>query len=196
MGGYNYKNLDDLYTYFQNKRQHYSSQLSRRLNPEAFRHICAVLSPKGNILGVGYNHCYAGTIHITKHAEHHGLENAMQNIIRKEGRDRLMKGSVCVDLMVLRDTGSNSRPCNNCITNHIAGNKYFNVRNVYYSHESSGLVETNTNALFEARHEHYSRFYAESLDICGGEMVGACAEEHGHGVEEDAEEEEKEGLGG
>jgi hypothetical protein len=57
-------------------------------------------------------------------------------------------------------------------------------------------VETNTNALFEARHEHYSRFYAESLDICGGEMVGACAEEHGHGVEEDAEEEEKEGLGG
>lgn len=196
MGGYGYKNLYDLSNYFQDKRRMLSSQLPRRLNPEAFRHICAVLSPKGNVLGVGYNHCYTSPISMAKHAEHHGLENAMHNIIRKNGRDRLMKGSVCVDILVLRDTGSNSRPCNNCITKHIAGHKYFNVRNIYYSHETDGLVETNANALFETRHEHYSSYYANcaimtDVDSCdSAEHNHTHTEENGEG-EDDAE---KEGL--
>lgn len=201
--GYNYKNIIDLCNYFQNKRRMQSSQLSRRSNPELFRHICAVLSPKGNVLGVGYNHCYANNINLTKHAEHHGLENAMNNIIRKEGRDRLMKGSICVDILVMRDTGSNSRPCNNCITNHISGHKYFNVRNIYYSHENEGIIKTNTNELFDARHEHYSRFYASAMNInnpgCDIANNVCDSEEHNHAfgveTEEECAEDEPENLG-
>lgn len=201
--GYSYKNIIDLCNYFQDKRRKQSSQLSRRLNPESFRHICAVLSPKGNVLGVGYNHCYAHSINLTKHAEHHGLENAMNNIIRKEGRDRLMKGPMSVDILVIRDTGSNSRPCNNCITKHIAGHKYFNVRNIFYSHETEGLIETNTNELFEARHEHYSRFYANALNMnnpnaaIATDACDSAEHNHDHGAkdEEECAEDEPEGLG-
>jgi hypothetical protein len=155
----------------------YSNQLTRRNNPETFKHICAVISSRGNVLGIGNNHCINGLRGATKHAEHHALENATDYVIRKYGRDRLLKGSLKVDLIVVRDTGSNSRPCNNCITKHIANNPYFNVRHVYYSHENSGLIQTNTNKLFEGRHEHYSRFYANINNIainveldCGGDI--------------------------
>lgn len=209
--GYSYKNIIDLCNYFQDKRRNQSRQLSKRNNPELFRHICAILSPKGNVLGVGYNHWYSTRIGMMKHAEQHGFENALNNIIRKEGRDRLMKGPMNVDILVVRDTGSNSRPCNNCITEHITGNKYFNVRNVFYSHETEGLVETNANKLFEMRHEYYSRYYtnvqhmgapidSNNDNVTMGECESATHNhdencEHCIIEDEECSEDEPEGLG-
>lgn len=185
--GHQYHNPNYFLKYLQDKRHMYSSQLSRKNNPETFKHICAVISPRGNVLGIGSNHCINGLLGVTKHAEHHALEKASSNIVRKYGRDRLLKGSIKVDLVVVRDTGSNSRPCNNCITKHIAGNPLFNVRHVYYSYDGGGFIQTNTNTLYEARHEHYSRFYANNinniivgdieLDCGGGHDLDECSED-------------------
>lgn len=193
--GHHYHNPNYFLKYLQEKRHMYSNQLTRRNNPETFKHICAVISPRGNVLGIGNNHCINGLLGATRHAEHHALDNATQNVIRKFGRDRLLKGPLKVDLIVARSTGSNSRPCNNCITKHIAGNPYFNIRHIYYSHEDSVLIQTNTNTLFEHRHEHYSRFYANlnNMVVPTGDIELDCGGTCEH-LELD-EDEDGEGLG-
>lgn len=193
-----YNNGNQFLKYLQERRTSLSNQLSRRNNPESFRHICAVTSPSGSVLGIGYNHCHTHT-NGTVHAEQHGLLNAMKTVLRKDGRSRLLKGSIKVDLIVLRDTGSNSRPCNNCITKHIAGNPYFNIRNIYYSHETEGIIKTNTNDLFTNRHDHYSRHYSNiiamtlDIDTCGitncdsDNHTDECTADEEEPVEEDLE---------
>jgi hypothetical protein len=169
-----YYNPNNFLKYLQDKRSCYSSQLSRRQNPETFRHICAVISPTGAVIGIGNNHCVGGSGIATKHAEHHAMDGAIRHVIKHKGRGHLLKAPLKVDVVVLRDTGSNSRPCYHCITDHIAGNPYFNVRHVYYSHETEGLIRESANGLLDNRDQHVSRFYAplEEEDEAGSDEEG------------------------
>jgi deoxycytidylate deaminase len=93
--------------------------------------MSAVISPSGSILGIGYNHYPNGSYH-SVHAEIHSVTNAINNVIRKEGRDRLVKSPLSVNIIVVRTNGGNSRPCNNCI-HQLADNPYINVQKVFYS---------------------------------------------------------------
>jgi deoxycytidylate deaminase len=95
------------------------------------RHMSAVISPSGSILGIGYNH-YPNNGWNSVHAEIHSVTNTISNIIRKEGRSRIVKSPLSVNVIVVRSNGSNSRPCHNCI-HQLAENPYINVQKVYYS---------------------------------------------------------------
>lgn len=93
--------------------------------------MSAVMTTSGNILGIGYNH-YPNSGWHSVHAEIHSATNAINNIIRKEGRDRLTKSPLAVNIIVVRTNGGNSRPCHNCI-HQLADNPYINVQKVFYS---------------------------------------------------------------
>lgn len=120
--------------------------------------MSAVLSTSGNILGIGYNHypvTYNG--HNSIHAEIHSVTNAINNIIRKEGRVKLAKSPLAVNIVVVRANGSNSRPCHDCI-HQLAENPYINVQKVYYSMSSDmGLAVETMGTLIANCDVHVSR---------------------------------------
>lgn len=124
-----------------------------------YRHMSAVISPSGSILGIGYNH-YPNSGYHSVHAEIHSVTNTISNIIRKEGRARLVKSPLPVNIVVVRANGSNSRPCHNCI-HQLAENQYINVQKVYYSvlNDSgiSGLAVESMGALLSNSDAHVSR---------------------------------------
>lgn len=124
-----------------------------------YRHMSAVISPSGSILGIGYNH-YPNSGYHSVHAEIHSVTNTINNIIRKEGRARLVKSPLPVNIVVVRANGSNSRPCHNCI-HQLAENQYINVQKVYYSvlNDSgiSGLAVESMGALLSNSDAHVSR---------------------------------------
>ena len=118
--------------------------------------MSAVISPSGSILGIGYNHYPNGGYH-SVHAEIHSVTNAINNIIRKEGRDRLSKSPISVNIVVVRTTGGNSRPCHNCI-HQLAENPYINVQKVYYSMSSDmGMAVETMGTLIANCDVHVSR---------------------------------------
>lgn len=121
--------------------------------------MSAVISPSGSILGIGYNH-YPNSGYHSVHAEIHSVTNTISNIIRKEGRARLVKSPLPVNIVVVRANGSNSRPCHNCI-HQLAENQYINVQKVYYSvlNDSgiSGLAVESMGALLSNSDAHVSR---------------------------------------
>lgn len=129
------------------------------------RHMSAVISPSGSILGIGYNH-YPNNGWNSVHAEIHSVTNTINNIIRKEGRTRLVKSPLSVNIIVVRSNGSNSRPCHNCI-HQLAENPYINVQKVYYSmiNESgvSGLAVETMGTLLSNSDVHVSRGNMECI---------------------------------
>ncbi len=129
------------------------------------RHMSAVISPSGSILGMGYNH-YPNNGWTSVHAEIHSVTNTINNIIRKEGRDRLTKSPMSVNIIVVRTNGSNSRPCHNCI-HKLADNPFINVQKVYYSMINDfgipGLAVETMGALLSNSDVHVSR---GNMDQC------------------------------
>jgi hypothetical protein len=127
--------------------------------------MSAVISPSGSILGIGYNH-YPNSGYHSVHAEIHSVTNTISNIIRKEGRDRLAKSPLSVNIVVVRANGGNSRPCHNCI-HQLAENPYINIQKVYYSmtNESgiSGLVVETMGTLLANCDAHVSRGNMECI---------------------------------
>lgn len=134
---------------------------------EPYKHGALIVSRKGGgaIIGYGNNkYCKVGSLH----AEASAFANAINYLrVHKSRNLNSYKARMQVDLIVLRTTGGNSRPCYHCITEHIANNQYFNVRKVLYSDldAEGGYVQTNKNSLFETRESHYSGFNAQRLNI-------------------------------
>ena len=127
--------------------------------------MAAVISPSGSILGIGYNH-YPNSGYHSVHAEIHSVTNAINNIIRKEGRARLAKSPLSVNIVVVRTTGGNSRPCHNCI-HQLAENPYINVQKVYYSMSSDmGMVVETMGTLLSNSDSHVSR---GNVECCIGD---------------------------
>lgn len=134
---------------------------------EPYKHGALIVSRKGGgaIIGYGNNkYCKVGSLH----AEVSAFASAINYLRTHKSRNlNSYKARMQVDLIVLRTTGGNSRPCYHCITDHIANNPYFNVRKVLYSDldADGGYVQTNKNSLFETRESHYSGFNAHRLNI-------------------------------
>ena len=130
--------------------------------------MSAVISSSGNILGIGYNH-YPNSSYHSVHAEIHSVTNAINNIIRKEGRDRLTKSPLAVNIIVVRTNGGNSRPCNNCI-HQLADNPYINVQKVFYSmpnnNDLMSLAVETMGTLLANSDVHVSR---GNMNCCAGD---------------------------
>lgn len=127
------------------------------------------MSTSGNILGIGYNH-YPNSGWNSVHAEIHSATNAINNIIRKEGRDRLAKSPLAVNIIVVRTNGGNSRPCHNCI-HQLAENPYINVQKVFYSMPNDnglmGLAVETMGTLLANSDAHISRGNTGCNDCIG-----------------------------
>lgn len=123
--------------------------------------MSAVISPSGNVLGIGYNH-YPNSHVNSIHAEIHSVINAINNIVRKDGRTRISKSPMPVNILVIRTNGGNSRPCQNCI-HKLADNPYINVQKVYYSMDNNIAVETMGNLIVNSD-QHISRGNIECLE--------------------------------
>lgn len=118
--------------------------------------MSAVVSSSGSILGIGYNHYPNGGYH-SVHAEIHSVTNAINNVIRKDGRDRLTKSPLSVNIIVVRTNGGNSRPCHNCI-HQLAENPYINVQKVFYSMPCDmGMAVETMGTLIANSDVHVSR---------------------------------------
>lgn len=157
---------DKIYADLMRRRTDFISGMSRRDNIDMFRHIAAVIGKSGEIISIGYNNVRPNRFS-TIHAERDALDKAIGTFYRKYGRSCLQKGTPKVDLVVMRDNGNNSRPCYNCITDVINGNKYFNINRIFYSNNlvDGGLVETTPHELFRGRYEHVSRFNARRMGL-------------------------------
>lgn len=126
---------------------------------------CAINKGGSAIIGYGFNNYMKNG---SMHAEESAFRNAINYLRKNKSRNlKTYKARMKVDLIVLRTTGSNSRPCYNCITDQIVNNKYFNIRKIIYSDndEVGGYVQTNKSKLFETRETHYSGFNATRLNI-------------------------------
>lgn len=157
---------DKIYQDLMRRRNDFVSGMSRRDNIDMFRHMSAVVSQSGEIISIGYNNVRPNRFS-TIHAERDALDKAVGVFYRKYGRSSLQKATPTVDLVVMRDNGNNSRPCYNCITDVINGNKYFNINRIFYSNNlvDGGIVETTPRELFRGRYEHVSRFNARRMGL-------------------------------
>lgn len=143
-------------------RRRYSVKLN---NIEKFRHMASIVTQNGHILSTGNNYML-NAIPISIHAEHDAINKAIKSIIRKGDRHKLKKTPMKVNIYVVRDNGRNSRPCNDCITNRIANNPYFNIKNIIYTHEDGidGTITESRQSLYQNRYEHITRHF-RNIDI-------------------------------
>lgn len=188
----NHKHVKEL----MNTRREYSSN-NRLYNVEKFRHMASLVTPNGHVIATGNNYMH-NQIPISIHAEHDVINNAIKRIIRKGDRHKLTKTPMKVDLYVVRDNGRNSRPCNDCITNRINDNPYFNIRKVIYTHQDGidGTITETCSELYQNRYEHITRHFRNlGVDaMMDNIMTTSCG--HHHDEEEElveSEEEDKEG---
>lgn len=180
-----------------NTRKGFSNQ-SKQKNIEKFRHMASLVTPNGHIIATGNNYMH-NQIPISIHAEHDVINNAIKRIIRKGDRHKLTKTPMKLDLYVVRDNGRNSRPCNDCITNRINDNPYFNIRRVIYTHQDGidGTITETCTELYQNRYEHITRHFRNlGVDVLMDDIMTTPCEHH-HQDEEDElienEEEDKEG---
>lgn len=144
---------------FKETRKAYT--ITKNNTAEPYKHCALVISRKGggSILGYGANYALKyGSIH----AEADALNNAMSFVSRHRSKNLSnYKRRQKVDVVVMRTTGGNSRPCYHCITEQLVDNPVFNVRKVIYSDNSNetGYTTTNTNRLYENKEEHFSGFH-------------------------------------
>ena len=91
-------------------------------------HMCAILDKNGRILSLGSN-CYNLQIDVTEHAE----VQAFRKLIEKIGRNNR---KITIDVLVIRTTGGNSKPCDECIKRMYELSIRFKIRNVFYTNDS------------------------------------------------------------
>lgn len=188
----NHKHVKEL----MNTRKKYSSN-NRLNNVEKFRHMASLVTPNGHVIATGNNYMH-NQIPISIHAEHDAINNAIKRIIRKGDRHKLTKTPMKVDLYVVRDNGRNSRPCNDCITNRINDNPYFNIRKVIYTHQDGidGTITETCSELYQNRYEHITRHFRNlGVDaMMDNIMTTPCG--HHHDEEEELVESEEEDVEG
>lgn len=147
------------------KRSEYTIKSNNNLEP--YKHAALVVSRKGggSIIGYGvntYNKQYG-----SRHAEDMAFESARKYVSKNKGQNLSnRRHRMKVDIIVLRASGGNSRPCHHCITEQIINNNHFNVRKVIYSDNDNdnGYVTTNKNSLYEHRNEYFTRFNRNRLN--------------------------------
>ena len=181
---------------FKESRKAYTVEKNNRSEP--YKHCALVISRKGGgaILGYGANYALSGN-YGSIHAEADALNNAMSFVSRHRSKNLSnYKRRQKVDVIVMRTTGGNSRPCYHCITEQLVDNPVFNVRKVIYSDNSNdiGYTTTNTNRLYENKEAHFSGFHARQNEengtaICCGSVGG---HEHDHCDDECGDEEDDE----
>jgi len=189
----NHKHVKEL----MNTRREYSSN-NRLNNVEKFRHMASLVTPNGRVIATGNNYMH-NQIPISIHAEHDAINNAIKRIIRKGERHKLNKTPMKVDLYVVRDNGRNSRPCNDCITNRINDNPYFNIRKVIYTHQDGidGTITETRSELYQNRYEHITRHFRNlGVDVLMDNIMTTPCGHHHHDEEEElVESEEEDGEG-
>ena len=142
------------------KRNAYTIKENR--NSEPYKHGALVVSRKGGGAIIGYGANTFNNEYGSRHAEDMAFENARRFVSKNKGQNLSnRRHRMKVDIVVLRTTGGNSRPCYHCITEQLVDNRHFNVRKVIYSDcdVDGGYVETNCNKLYENRESHYSGFH-------------------------------------
>lgn len=155
---------------------------------EPFKHGAMVISRKGKGAVIGYgDNCFNAIPCIGSiHAEADALKNALSYLKnRRNVNVTNTKRRLAVDVVVLRTTGSNSKPCYHCITEQLVDNRHFNIRKVIYSDGDvdGGYVETNCNKLYENRESHYSGFHTmqnaslSSTNSCNNTQEHECGDE-------------------
>jgi cytidine deaminase len=185
---FNNSTLENLKT----KRKNYTIAKNNYVEP--FKHGAVIISRKGKGAVISYG---ANTYNInygSKHAEEMAFTNAKRFLQSRKSKNLSnMKRRIKVDIVVLRTTGNNSRPCNHCITTQLSNNRLFNVRKVIYSDGDveGGYITTSTNKLYENKNAHYSGFYAKLNNISN-----CCNNNNGFDDEMDEEnnDDEDEGL--
>jgi cytidine deaminase len=106
------------------REQQMSSPFHQKLKSN---HMCAILDKNGKILSFGSN-CYNLKIDTTEHAE----AQALRKLIERIGRNNK---KITIDILVIRTTGGNSKPCDECITRMYELSQRFKIRNIFYTNE-------------------------------------------------------------
>ena len=156
------------------KRAQHTVSVNRRQEP--FKHGAMVITRKGGGAVIGYGANTYNNEFGSIHAEESAFKSARQYLQKKRGVNMSnTKRRLAVDIVVLRTTGNNSKPCYHCITEQLVSNRYFNVRKVIYSDgdETGGYVVTNCNKLYETRDSHISGFHAR---VQGMRPENTCCE--------------------
>jgi hypothetical protein len=146
------------------KKSRNAYTIDKNKKHEPFKHGAMIISRKGKgaVIGYGSNDFSSIKCLGSIHAEKNALKNALMYIKNKHNVNITnTRRRIPVDMVVLRTTGGNSKPCYHCITEQIVNNRYFNIRKIIYSDSdvNDGYVETNCNKLYETRESHYSGFY-------------------------------------
>ena len=106
------------------REQQMSSPFHKKLKSN---HMCAILDKNGKILSFGSNY-YNLKIDITEHAE----VQAFRKLIERIGRNNR---KITIDVLVIRTTGGNSKPCEDCISRMYELSQRFKIRNIFYTNE-------------------------------------------------------------
>lgn len=88
-------------------------------------HMCAILDKNGNPIVFGSNYFLLSEDE-TEHAE----SDALTKLNSKIGRVSRRK---VIDIIIIRTTCENSKPCDNCMQKIRNANNRFHVRNIYFS---------------------------------------------------------------
>ena len=106
------------------REQQMSSPFHQKLKSN---HMCVILDKNGGILSFGSN-CYNLQIDITEHAE----VQAFRKLIERMGRHNR---KITIDILVIRTTGGNSKPCKECIQRMYELSIRFKIRNIFYTND-------------------------------------------------------------
>jgi cytidine deaminase len=184
---YNPSSLDVM----KKKRAEHTVNTNKRLEP--FKHGAMVISRKGGGAVIGYGANTYNNEYGSIHAEASAFKNARSYIKKYRGVNLTnTRRRLAVDIVVLRSSGGNSKPCYHCITEQLVSNRYFNVRKVIYSDfdDTGGYTVTNCNKLYDTREEHYSGFHARVRGLAP--ITNNCCDgahhEHEDGCDELGEE--------
>ena len=188
------------------KRSECTVQINKKSEP--YKHCAMVVSRKGkgSVIGYGVNtfNNEFGSIH----AEASAIKKARFYLQKNKGVNlKTTTRRYSVDVIVMRSTGANSRPCYHCITEQLVDNRHFNVRKVIYSDsdEVGGYVTTNCNKLYKNRENHFSGFHTRNANStsthtnCDDTNCDNAHYEHNHEhdcceLDEDTNEDDDEAL--
>lgn len=162
-----------------------SAVKNRKTGKQYQAHICAILDKKsGAIIGIGSNRHYSQskTMYGTIHAE----TDALTRHSRKLGRNK-------VNLLVVRVTGGNSKPCSDCVNNFTT--RFTNVNRVYYTNIQNGqfgLSYDNVSQLKSDPEMHTTSFYNNQTTCC---MCKTCTGGEGTCIDADEDDDEAKASG-
>lgn len=177
-------NFNECVEYLVKKRQaQIAAHKNRKTSKQYQAHICAILDKKsGAIIGIGSNRHYSQnkTMYGTIHAETDALTRHHHKLGRKK-----------VNLLVVRITGGNSKPCSDCVNNFVT--RFPNVNRVYYTNIKNGqygLSYDNVSQLKSDPEMHTTAFYSNQGTVC---MCRTCSEGDGNCLDSDEDDDEGKG---